>query len=196
MDVTRIARWVHIFSAAPVLLFMLFFAVTGFFLNHGSWSIGTTKTESLNMPIPEALKELSFEADTATSALSVLHWLNATHHIYGVDIEYEWEPDELILLISLRGPSGSYEVEVYPEDNEMTVYSRSFPLLEMLNNLHRGKHTHPFWSLLSDVSAICMFLFCISGFWLFIANPLRRQVSLGWLTFGSSLMALAIYLMH
>ena len=195
-QLNRWIRWIHIFSAAPVLLFMLFFAGTGLFLNHTNWNLGQTKESDLTLSLPAPLMTLDWESESSTTALAVLHWLDENHQIRGVDLSYEWEPEEQLLLLYLDGPQGRYAVEAYHQDGIVEVYARQLPFLEMLNNLHRGKHVSGLWIWLSDVSAICMLLFCLSGCWLLAINTLQRRYSISWVGIGSAVMILTIYLMH
>lgn len=192
----RWARWLHIYSAAPVLLLMIFFAVTGVFLNHIDWNLGSTSQDSETLILPENFQALDWQTESPQTALSVLSWLDQQYGIHGVDIEINWELEEQLLLLHLEGPQGSYAVEVYPEEDTAEVFVRSLPFLEMLNNLHRGKHVTGFWRLLSDISGICMLVFCVSGLWLLLVNTIQRTTTLSWVSLGSVVMVLAIYLMH
>ncbi|MBR7889769.1 PepSY-associated TM helix domain-containing protein [Marinomonas sp. A79] len=192
----RWARWVHIYSAAPVLLLMVFFAGTGLFLNHSNWSLGQTQESDLSLPLPTDLMSLDWDHESSTTALAVLHWLDHEHQVRGVDLSFEWESEEKLLLLYLDGPQGSYAVEAYYEEASAEVYRRQLPVLEMLNNLHRGKHVSGLWRWLSDLSALCMVLFCLSGFWLLTINTLKRRHSLSWVGIGSVVMVFTIFLMH
>lgn len=194
--INRWARWLHIYSAAPVLLLMIFFAMTGVFLNHTDWNLGATKQTTQSLTLPKALLQLDWETESSYTALSVLSWLDREHDLSGMDIDINWEQEERLLLLHLEGPQGSYAVEVYPDDAVAEVFTRQLPLLEMLNNLHRGKHVSGFWRLISDIAGICMLIFCLSGLWLLLANTLQRTTTLNWAALGSVIMVLAIYLMH
>lgn len=192
----RWVRWVHIFSAAPVLLLMLFFAGTGLFLNHTTWMFGKTQESDLTLPLPAPLMAMDWKSNSSTTALAVLHWLDQNQQIQGVDLSFEWETEEQLLLIYIDGPQGRYAIEAYHQDGIAKVYARKLPLLEMLNNLHRGKHVSGLWRWLSDFSALCMMVFCLSGFWLLVINTVQRRQSLSWVGIGSAVMVLTIYLMH
>ncbi|MEO9274471.1 PepSY-associated TM helix domain-containing protein [Marinomonas sp. 5E14-1] len=194
--INRWVRWIHIYSAAPVLLLMLFFAITGLLLNHTYWSLGQTKESDFSLPLPTSLRSLDWSGESSTTALAVFHWLDESHQIRGVDLSFEWEKEEQLLLLYLDGPQGRYAAEAYYEDAVIEVYKRQLPFFEMLNNLHRGKHVSGLWILLSDFSALCMALFCISGCWLMIMNSLQRRRTLSWIGIGSIITVLTIFLMH
>ena len=196
LTLNRWVRWLHIYSAAPVFLLMVFFALTGVFLNHTDWDLGSTEQTSQTFDLPESLLALDWDSESTATALSVLSWLDQQHGIHGVDLEIRWEPAEQLLLLHLDGPQGSYAVEVYPEDEVADVFVRDLPFLEMLNNLHRGKHVTGFWRWLSDMAGIGMLIFCVSGFWLLVINRLQRSTSLSWVSLGTLVTIIAIYLMH
>lgn len=195
-SVTRWMRWLHIYTAAPVLALMLLFAVTGLLLNHNDWSLGTTEQHQHEFELPQELLEQNWGEGSTETTLSLLLWLEKNHGIRGVDIEIEWETEEELVIVTLEGPHGAYSVEAYPSEGIVEVFQRQLPVLEMLNNLHRGKHVTGLWRLLTDISAIFMVLFCLSGFWLVLINRAQRVPASGWISLGLALMAMAIYLMH
>lgn len=194
--VNRWMRWLHIYSAAPVLLSMLFFAITGFLLNHPDLPIGETQTKQVELHIPEAITALDWQTNRTLYSLSILGWLDESHDIRGVNIEIEWEDAEGLLMIILENPSASQTVEVFPEDGLVEVFTLSLPVLHTLNNLHRVKNVSGSWRLLSDLSAVLMLVFCLTGFWLLFMNKLQRVTSMTWVTIGCAIFMIIIYLMH
>jgi hypothetical protein len=194
--INRWARWLHIYSAAPVLLLMLFYSLTGVLLNHTTWHLGETRQVNQTFDLPEYLLEQDWQTESAHTALSTLSWLDTEHGIHGVDIEIGWELEESLLILTLETPEGSYTVEIYPEDEVAELFVLDLPFLEMLNNLHRGKHVTGFWRFLSDLAGICMFVFCATGLWLLLTNALQRQSTLSWVGLGSIVMVVTIFLMH
>lgn len=194
--INRWARWLHIYSAAPLLLLMVFFAFTGVLLNHAEWRFGETKQSNLTLELPSTFSQFEWNNESTQTALAVLNWLDRDHNIHGVDIDISWELEEQLLILHLEGPEGSYSVEVYPADELAEVFTIDLPFLDTLNNLHRGKHVTGFWRWLSDLSGILMLLFCLSGLWLLIANRLQRQTTLSWVSLGAMVTIFSIYLMH
>lgn len=192
----RWARWLHVYSAAPVLLFMIFFALTGVLLNHGTWQLGETRQADQTLMLPESLLAQDWQTESSQTVLQALSWLDSEYAIHGVEIEATWELEEQLLILHLAGPHGNYSVEVYPEEQIAEVFQQAWPFWEMLNNVHRGKHVTGLWKWLSDIAATCMLLFCLSGLWLLCANRIQRSTSLTWTGIGSIIMTLAIYLMH
>ncbi|QEW06549.1 hypothetical protein F5I99_08505 [Nitrincola iocasae] len=194
--VNRWVRWLHIYSAAPVLLSMLFFAITGFFLNHPDLPLGETRTKQLELEIPAAIAAQDWQANKTLYSLSILGWLDESHAIRGVKIEIEWEESDDLLMIVLEGPNASQTIEVFPEEGLVDVFTLSLPVMHMLNNLHRVKSVSESWRLFSDISAILMLIFCLTGLWLLFVNKLQRVASVTWVTLGSGVFMTIIYLMH
>ena len=196
VPINRWIRWLHIYSAAPVLLSMLFFAITGFFLNHPEIPLGETRTQQQELKIPAAITEQDWRANKTLYSLSILGWLDESHDIRGVKIEIEWDEADDLLMIVLEGPNASQTIDVFPEDGLVEVFTLSLPVMQMLNNLHRVKSVSQSWRLLSDISAILMLVFCLTGLWLLFVNKLQRVTSVTWVTLGSAVFLVSIYLMH
>ena len=74
-SVTRWMRWLHIYTAAPVLALMLLFAVTGLLLNHNDWSLGTTEQHQHEFELPQELLEQNWGEGRTETALALLLWL-------------------------------------------------------------------------------------------------------------------------
>ncbi len=122
--------------------------------------------------------------------------MDESHAIRGVKIEIEWEESDDLLMIVLEGPNASQTIEVFPEEGLVDVFTLSLPVMHMLNNLHRVKSVSESWRLFSDISAILMLIFCLTGFWLLFVNKLQRVASVTWVTLGSGVFMTIIYLMH
>ncbi|MEM6999208.1 MAG: PepSY-associated TM helix domain-containing protein [Pseudomonadota bacterium] len=194
---TRIMRLSHIYSAAPVMLLMLFFAVTGLYLNHPELDDGEVITSQQTLPLPAwATGNWQSEGPPARVVLDILHWLDSEHLVSGIDFSVEYDEMDNLLIIDLAGPDGSTLVEVFFGDATVAVDRRELSLLATLNNLHRAKHVSGFWRYLSDFSAICMLVFCISGCWLIAVNKLERTQTSAVLLSGCGLFAFAAFVLH
>lgn len=194
-DINRWMRWLHIYSAIPVLLSMIFFAVTGFFLNHPDMPLGETRSKQQEVQLPESLAALDWVENKTYFSLSLLNWLDQTLDIRGVKIEIEWEDDELLMIV-LEGPNASQTIEVYPQESRVEIFSQTLSFMQMLNNLHRAKSVSEAWRWFSDLSAIFMLLFCLTGLWLAFANKMQRLSVASWLTLGSVIFVLIVFMMH
>ena len=195
--ISAVMRKIHIYSALPVLILMVFFAVTGFLLNHPELEVGEVDEQVMEIALPEWTQALSdWPENYASHSLLLLQWLDEEHDIRGVDFAIEWDEFDELLVLDLSGPNGTTLVEVFFEDQIIAVDSRRLSTLAMLNNLHRAKHVSGFWRAVSDISAVCMLLFCISGFWLVVVNRLERIPANIAMLVGSGIFVFAVFLMH
>lgn len=196
-NVTGFMRKLHIYSAMPVLAFMVFFAITGFYLNHPEFESSKVEKSSQTLALPTWSRGLDdWEKNYQRHSLRLLHWLDIEHNIRGVDFNIEWDEFDALLIINLSGPNGSTLVEISTEDQEALVDTRRLSMLATLNNVHRAKHVTGLWRYVSDLSAICMLIFCFTGVWVLIVNKLERKAGVKALSVGSVLFVFVIFLMH
>lgn len=195
--VTSLMRKVHIYSAIPVLLLMVFFSITGILLNHAEWEMGDVENQTMEIALPDWVVELpDWSENYGSHSLIILQWLDREYGIRGVDFATEWDDLDELLILDMSGPNGTTIAEVSIQDQLVMIDQRKLSTVAMLNNLHRAKHVTGFWRAVSDVSAVCMLLFCISGFWLVIVNRLERIPANIALIVGSSVFIFSVLLMH
>lgn len=197
LDIGRYIRLIHIYSSIPVLLLMVFFAVTGFYLNHPEFEPGGVTRSQHQFILPGwAIQDQRENKESALNALKLLDWLDKKHNIHGVDFSVEREDVDNVLLFDLSGPNGSAVIEIAFDQGFAFVDQRELSVLASLNNLHRAKHVTGLWRYLSDFSALCMLVFCLSGAWLIAINRLqRRNTSIAFIL-GSGLFFFVIVFMH
>jgi hypothetical protein len=204
-------RVLHIYSAMPVLLLMLFFSITGIFLNHPDWDQTRSHKQKITVPAPTWLNNAeNWEDSYQQHGLRLLQWLDAHHDIRATKFSIEWDEYDQLLIMTLDSPAGNTviearietiiearaETEISANGTQIEIDQRQLSILAMLNNVHRAKHTTEFWLYLSDASAIAMVLFCFSGFWLVLINRLQRKPATVWFSAGSIFFVFVIYLMH
>lgn len=195
--ITSLMRVLHIFSAMPVLLLMLFFAITGVFLNHPDWDTTRSHKQKMTVEAPSWLSNAQgWENNYQQHGLRLLQWLDAHHDVRATKFSIEWDEYDRLLIMTLDSPAGNTVIETMVDEAEIDIDQRQLSTLAMLNNVHRAKHTTGFWLYLSDASAVAMVLFCLSGFWLVVINRLQRKPALVWFSGGSIFFVFVIYLMH
>lgn len=190
-------RWLHIYSAAPALLLMVFFAVTGLYLNHPGANEGNVvnSQQELSLP-PWALGDWQDNGPPAAIVRELLQWLAREHGISGIDFSVEYDDLDELLIIDLAGPDGSTLVEIFFAEARVAVDRRQLSTLATLNNLHRAKHVSTSWRYLSDFSAICMLVFCVTGFWLITVNRMERRRASIVVVAGCSLFLFTVVVLH
>ncbi len=195
--INPLIRSIHIYSSLFVLLLMMFFSVTGFLLNHPELDASNKKHPELSLKAPSWASEVDdWTVKTSYYGLLLMQWLDNDYGIKGNDYSIEWDDIDELLLVNIQGPGKNIFVELLPSESLVSVRVSQFSFLGMLNNIHRTKHTSGVWSYISDVSAILMLVFCLSGVWLLLINQTYRFKGLSWLAGGSGLFVLVVYLMY
>lgn len=197
VTLNRVIRLTHIYSAAPVLLLMFFFAVTGLYLNHPDFDEGSVTASQQELRLPSwAAGDWSEAGPPAELLPRLLQWLDSEHKVSGIDLSVEYDELDRLLVIDLAGPDGTTLVEVFFEDATVAIDRRELSLLAKLNNLHRAKHVSGFWRYLSDFSALCMLVFSTTGCWLMVKNRRERKTASAVLLLGCGLFALIAFILH
>ena len=195
--INRAMRTVHIFSATPVLLTMLFFAVTGFYLNHPDLGEGAISTQQQTLKLPKWIaKEAEAATPSSATVSKLLTWLSDEHGISGIDLTMEYDELDNLLVLELSGPAGHTLVEVSFEEQTASLDQRELSLLAKLNNLHRAKHVSGLWVLLSDLSAFAMIIFSLSGCWLITVNRLQVRKATATILVGGGLFLTTALILH
>lgn len=182
------ARHIHVYLTMFGLLLLLFFAVTGFMLNHEDW-FGVdrpfTQTTEGKLPI-DLVGEGSGEPDKLAIAESLRRDFAAT----GLVDAFEIEPERIRVVF--KAPSRLIEVTINREDGATTVNRELRGFANLIMDLHRGKSTGLWWSLLID--AVCIMLVVISATGLILWSSLRGRAKHGLaVLIAGSLFGVAVY---
>lgn len=193
----QLRQW-HWISGAMSLVSMLLFAITGITLNHSSAIEAkpevTTQEATLDNAMVAALANEPRTGRTPIpSALAA-----AVVAAIGIDVagrEVEWS--ETDAYIPLPRPGGDAWVSVERETGAVTYEKTDRGWVSYLNDLHKGRHTGPAWSLFIDVFAIACVVFCITGLLLLQMYAKGRSMTWPLVGFGIALpVLLALFLIH
>jgi uncharacterized protein len=191
-----ITRWLHIYVSLFGLAVILFFSLTGLTLNHPSWFFSES-TSHANGQLDRAWLHngavrtpKSDESDWSydLSKLEVVEYLRKTHAIHGSLSDLLAFEDECEL--TFEGPGYAATARINRNDGSYVLDTTSNDLVSVMNDLHKGRHTGPTWSVLIDVSAVIGILTGVSGFLLVFFLRLRR--STGLITAGIGLVVLCV----
>lgn len=193
----QLRQW-HWISGAVSLVSMLLFAITGITLNHSAAIEAKpevrTQEAALASPLVEAL---AGEPRTGRARVPS-HVADAVRTALGVEIagrEVEWSESEAY--IALPRPGGDAWVSIDRESGTLTYEITDRGWISYLNDLHKGRHTGPAWSLFIDVFAVASILFCITG--LLLLQMYAKGRSSTWPLVGLGLgvpVLLALFLIH
>lgn len=177
------ARFLHIYISTALFALLIFFCITGFFLNHLDTFGGSASDESKEIPFTPALTELFAAENTPfeNPPLAALkQYVQQRHGLSQFNrMELDEDAGELILDYSL--PAGYASAIFLVEDETLLLEYQKGSVLAVMNDLHKGRHTGGAWSWVIDLSALLMVLFAITGFILVFQNKRQRANAL-WVT--------------
>ncbi len=159
------ARTVHLYTTLFALALVLFFAATGFMLNHEDWFSPAEPyhTERKGTIAPRLLKPLD--------KLGVVEALRRDFGAVGAVDSFEDEEDRVRVVF--KRPGTQVTAEVLKEDGAAEVLHDTRGFAGVLLDLHRGKTTGPAWGLVID--AVCVVLFGIAATGLVLWWSLRGR---------------------
>ena len=155
----RYSRLAHIWLSIVMLLVLVFFSITGIFLNHPDW-FEAEPQESITRAV----------FDGSPLELESAAFIRQELGVNPADGEIEVDVD--LLFIELKQPGVSTSVEMDLTTGEAEAITTQRGLIATLNELHKGRNAQLLWIWLLDVSAVLVVLFSISG--LILLMPNRR----------------------
>ena len=159
----RWARTIHLYLTLSALGLLIFFAVTGFMLNHEKWfSSDTPLTVERRGKIPiEYLNE--------SRKLEIVELLRKDYGAVGpmsnFDIDAEKDENDKIVQIRtmrviFKRPGRQVEASIWCQDEndrktgDLEVTDKTYGLAGLMLDLHRGKDVSVAWSVIIDFVAL------------------------------------------
>ncbi len=167
-----VARWLHIYLSMVSFAVVLFFAATGFTLNHAEKLGGHDRVARFTGTVPANVMAASGGPDK----LQIAEQLRHEHNIHGMVTDTRTEDDQVSL--SFKGPG--YTADAFidrPSGHYQLIETRS-NAVSVLNDLHRGASTGKVWSAVIDASAILLVLVSLTGLVLIFFVYKRRTSGL------------------
>lgn len=182
------ARWLHTYLSMFSFLILLFFAATGFTLNHADWFDSQARTVQRQGTLDRAWVTAS--DPNGVAKLEIIEYLRRVERIKG-DLG-DFNVDDSECEVAFKGPG--YEASVVIDRNtgkyELTETRGGF--VAVLNDLHKGRDTGKKWSTVIDISAIFMAFVSLTGLTLIFFLSKRRNSALIAIAIG----ALISYLIY
>jgi hypothetical protein len=165
----KLAKWsrlVHIYLSMFGLLIILFFAVTGFTLNHSDW-FGWEEPQVRTI-------EGTILADyfDPINKLLIVEQIRSELHVHGAMASFEVEED--VIWVAFKHPGGFANVEIDQVTHHAIATIESSGPIAVINDLHMGRDSGVAWSWVIDVSAILMAVISVTGFVILLTMPKRR----------------------
>jgi hypothetical protein len=166
----QLRQW-HWISSALCLIALLLFSVTGFTLNHAAQIAAKPKTMHVEKDLPEADLTLIGQAKNARPLPDALR--SAVKALTGVDTGHalaQVSDGEIYVDLTTPGVDNSVTIE---DDGHVTWERTDRGPIAVLNDLHKGRHAGPVWSLFIDLIALACVVFAVTGLgllWLYEKN--------------------------
>lgn len=166
----HLARWLHTYLSMLSFALLLFFAATGFTLNHAEWfdsgqrpSVyhGTLNAAWVNSPEPGDVKKDE-----------LVNYFRRTYRTRGALSDFHVDGDQCEVLFKAPGYEADATIDRQTGKYDLTV--SPFSLVALLNDLHKGRDAGRKWSAVIDFSAVLMTLVSLTGLTLVFFLQKRR----------------------
>jgi len=165
----RLFRLLHSWLSMFSLLVVLFFSATGLTLNHQDWTFGqapqVTNTSG-TLPTGSIV-------DGRPNYLVISEYLRSQQGATGEITDYGADGDAGRICYAGPGYTGAATFSV--STGSFAMESTRYGLVAIANDLHKGRHTSPAWSLTIDVVAVVLVLVSLTGLVLGLVIPRRRR---------------------
>jgi hypothetical protein len=170
-------RWLHTYVSMLGFTSLLFFAVTGFTLNHVEWlEAAESVSESQGQLAPNLLRP---EVDK----LAVVELLRQRHRLTGA--VHDFVVDDAQCVIVFKEPGRAADVNIEREAGTYTLAETKRGLVAILDDLHKGRDSGAVWSWFIDISAGVLAIAGATGLWLLLYLKKRRGQGLLWAVIGT-----------
>jgi len=184
----RQSRDWHGYLSAFAFLALIFFALTGLLLNHPEWFAGRPDPASNDFTVQLTPAELAAARRAKDPALALAHTVGGKARLVGGFQSGELVDDQAML--RFESPKGSSDVTVDLASGAAEVTVAHARLIDVINELHRGKNAGKAWKAVIDLSAILVLALSVIGYVLFFTLRFRLRTSL--ILTGVSLAALLL----
>jgi hypothetical protein len=184
---SALSRWLHLYLSMLSFVIVLFFAVTGFTLNHASWFEQSITHEIAGKLAISWLNQASVEG---VDKLVVAEQLRQANSLRGAVTDFRIDEEECY--VSFRGPGYTADATIDRTTGNYQITETKMGMIALLNDLHKGRDTGSAWSLAIDGAALFMVLVSVTGLWLLYYLKRRRWSGWMWLLIGGLIM-LGVY---
>lgn len=168
-DFYRHARYVHGWLSAFAFIVLVFFSLTGLFLNHPEWFEPAKDEHVVKIELPEnVLQSLQKQENPSNDLMA---YIRQKESIVG-----RYQSSEVLdgeVMIRLESPAGSTDIWALMDTGEVEITQKPATAVSMISDLHRGKNAGTAWSWLIDISAIIILALSLAGYILFLSIKSR-----------------------
>lgn len=154
------------------LLIVLFFAITGFTLNHTDWAFGsTTLSKEFKGTLPPDWRNTK-----GVNWLATAEYLRATHQLRGRVKNTRESASESSL--SFAAPAYNADVFINTKTGAYNLNLEAQGFVAIMNDLHRGRDAGTPWAWLIDLSALFLVVVAATGLGLLLYLKKTRGAAL------------------
>ncbi len=183
-------RNLHIYSSMATLLLILFFALSGLLLNNPQWlPDGPQNTTEYHGKVNKAW--LGDAQGQNTNWLQIAEQVRADHDLRGRAGEFQNDGEEATF--SFLAAGRETQVTLSDQTGEYKVSENSQGVLNLLGDLHRGRHTGTGWNWVINLTASFLTFIALSGFGILLYLKKLRRPALITLVAGGLAALGAVY---
>lgn len=163
--VFKLFRWLHVYSSTALFTLLVYFSITGIFLNHRWYDESNNVLSEQEFSLSSAqLKSWGLEEGVNYSPdLSAIgRYLQAEFNL-PVALSVDLDDQAGDVIFEYKVPAGFASAWVISKDKVLIIETESGSSVGVLNDLHKGRHSGGVWFWLIDISAVLMVLFSITG---------------------------------
>ena len=183
----KYSRWLHIYVSMTSFVIVLFFAITGWTLNHPDAFGGHERRTQVKGTLDPALTGGGGEPDR----LAIVEALRRAHHVSGALSDFRIDDDQLSL--AFKGPGYMADAFIDRQTGRYELSESRLGIVAVLNDLHKGRDTGGVWKALIDVSAGLLTFISLTGLVLLYYIHKHRVAGVILLLTGAALTALAYW---
>jgi hypothetical protein len=153
----KYSRWLHLYASMTTFAIVLFFAVTGWTLNHPAAFAGRERRTQVKGTLDPKLTG----AGAADAKLEIVEALRRAHHVNGALTDFRIDDDQLS--VAFKGPGYLADADIDRRTGNYDLSETRLGLVAILNDLHKGRDTGGPWKALIDVSAGLLTFISLTG---------------------------------
>ncbi len=174
-DLYAYSRMLHAYISAFAFLALMFFSLTGLFLNNPQWFQtvkSPTQEQSLTLPAQDISSALKAKVPMNELAKAV-----GRHTVVrGIYKSGEIIEDEALL--HFEGVKGKSNIVINLKSGLTEVTLEHASPLSVIQELHRGKNSGHIWKIVIDITAYLILALSLIGYILFFSLRFRLATSL------------------
>src|SRR4051794_17062498 len=156
--VAKYSRWLHIYVSMTSFVIVLFFAVTGWTLNHPDAFGGLERRRQATGGLDARFTNTG---GVEPARREIIEALQRDQHAGGALSDFRVDDEQIS--VAFKGPGYIADANVDRRSGKYEFSESRLGPVALLNDLHKGRDTGVAWKLLIDVSAGLLTFISLSG---------------------------------